>query len=44
MSIRPGNDQRQRDAMPVHQEMAFASLFFPDPSDSDRWHLVQEVL
>lgn len=44
MSIRPGNDQRQRDAMPVHEDMAFASLFFPGLSDSDRSHLVREVL
>ena len=29
MSIGPGNDQRQRDAMSVHQKVALASLFFP---------------
>ena len=44
MTIRPGNDQRQRDAMPVHEDMALASLFFPGLSDSDRWHLVRGVL
>jgi hypothetical protein len=36
MSIGPGDDQRQRDAMGVHQDMALASLFFPDLSGSDR--------
>jgi len=35
MSIRPGDDQRQRDATCVHQEMALASFFSPGLSDSD---------
>jgi hypothetical protein len=29
MSIRPGNDQRQRDATAVRQDMTLASLFSP---------------
>jgi len=36
MSMSPGNDQRQRDATGVHQDVPFASLFFPDPSGSGR--------
>ena len=36
MSIGPGDDQRQRDAMGVHQDMTLASLFFPGLSGSDR--------
>ena len=36
MSIRPGDDDRQRDAMLFHQQMAFASFFFPGPSGSDQ--------
>ena len=32
MSMGPGNDQRQRDATSVHQDVPLASLFFPDPS------------
>jgi hypothetical protein len=35
MSIRPGDDDRQRDAMLFHQQMAFASFFSPGPSGSD---------
>jgi len=27
-----GHDDRQRDATPVHQQVALAALFFPDPS------------
>ena len=33
MSIGPCNDQRQRDATPVHQYMALGSFFSPGPSD-----------
>ena len=36
MSIRPGDDDRQRDAMLFHQQMAFASFFSPGPSGSDQ--------
>jgi hypothetical protein len=36
MPIRPGDDDRQRDAMLFHQQMAFASFFSPGPSDSDQ--------
>ena len=36
MSISPGNDQRQRDATAVYQEVALASLFSPGLSGSDR--------
>ncbi len=43
MSVRSGNDQRQRDAMGVHQEMALAPLFSPDPWDSGQSPLVQGV-
>ena len=32
MLIRPGYDERQRDATAVHQQMPLAPLFFPDPS------------
>src|SRR5438477_3521860 len=31
-----GHDERQRDATAVHQQVAFASFFFPDPSGSAR--------
>ena len=34
--VGPGHDERQRDATAVHQQVAFASLFFPDPSGSVR--------
>lgn len=44
MSIRSGNDQRQRDATAVHQEMALASPFFPDLWDSVRSLPVPGVL
>jgi hypothetical protein len=36
MSMGPGNDQRQRDAMSVHQDVPLASLFSPDLSGSGR--------
>ena len=36
MSVGPGNDQRQRDATAVHQDMSLASLFSPGLWDSDR--------
>lgn len=29
--VGPGDDQRQRDATPVHQQVALAPIFFPDP-------------
>ena len=44
MSMGPGDDQRQRDAMAVHQEMTLASLFFPGLSGSDRLLPVREAL
>ena len=44
MSMSPGNDQRQRDATGVHQEMALASLFSPGLSDSDQSLLAREAL
>ena len=34
MSVGSGHDERQRDATPVHQQMALAPIFFPDPSGS----------
>ena len=43
MSVRSGNDQRQRDATCVHQEMALGSFFSPDPWDSGQSPLVPEV-
>ena len=43
MSVRSGNDQRQRDATCVHQEMALGPFFSPDPWDSGQSPLVQEV-
>lgn len=30
--VRPGHDERQRDATPVDQQMALAPVFFPDRS------------
>ena len=33
MPIGPGHDERQRDARTVHQQMALAPIFSPDPSD-----------
>lgn len=33
MRIGPGHDERQRDAAGVHQQVAFAPLFFPDQLD-----------
>ena len=36
MSMGPGNDQPQRDAMSVHEEVSLASLFSPGLSGSDR--------
>lgn len=43
MSVRSGNDQRQRDATCVHQEMALGPFFSPDPWDSGQSPLVQGV-
>jgi hypothetical protein len=34
MPVGPGHDERQRDATTVHQQMALAPIFFPDPLDS----------
>lgn len=36
MAVGRGHDDRQRDAMAVHQQVALAAIFFPDPSDSVR--------
>ena len=36
MPIGPGHDERQRDATPVHQQVAFAPLFSPDRSGCAR--------
>jgi hypothetical protein len=36
MDVGPGHDERQRDATAVHQQVALAPLFFPDPSGLDR--------
>ena len=44
MSMGPGDDQRQRDATCVHQEMTLCFLFSPGLSDSDRLLLAREVL
>ncbi len=43
MSMGPGDDQRQRDATCVHQEMTLASFFFPGLSDSDPLLLSREA-
>lgn len=43
MCVGSGHDERQRDATPVHQQMAFASVFSPDPSDSGQQLLVPMV-
>ena len=42
--IRPGDDDRQRDATLFHQQMAFASFFSPGPSGSDQQLPEPEVL
>lgn len=31
MHVGPAGDKRERDATPVHEQAAFASIFFPDP-------------
>ena len=36
MPIRPGYDERERDATLFHQQMTFASFFSPYPSGSDQ--------
>ena len=36
MSVCPGHDDRQRDATTVHQQVALAPIFSPDPSGSAR--------
>jgi len=36
VDVRPGHDDRQRDATPVNQQMTCAPSFSPDPSDSTR--------
>src|SRR4030067_878722 len=33
MPVSSGHDDRQRDATTVHQQMALAPIFFPDPLD-----------
>ncbi len=43
MSMGPGDDQRQRDATCVHQEMTLASFFSPGLSDSDPLPLSREA-
>jgi hypothetical protein len=40
MPIRPGDEDRERDAMLFQQEMTVASSFFPGPSGSDQSPLV----
>ncbi len=40
VDVGPADDERQRDATAVHQQVAFASLFFPGPSGSGRQLLV----
>lgn len=42
--ICPCHDDRQRDATPVHQQMALASIFSPDPLDWGRLPLVPRAL
>jgi hypothetical protein len=44
MPIRPGDDDRERDATLFHQQMAFASFFSPGPSGSDQPPLVPKAL
>ena len=44
VSIGSGHDERERDATGVHQKMALAPFFFPDPSDSFRRPPEPEVL
>lgn len=44
MSIRPGNDQQQRDATTVHQDVSLASPFFPGLWGSGRLLPVLEGL
>ena len=36
IDVRPGHDERQRDATAVHQQVALAPLFFPDRSGCGR--------
>lgn len=36
IDVGPGHDERQRDATAVHQQVALAAFFFPDPSGSGR--------
>ncbi len=44
MTVRSGNDQRQRDAMSVHQEMPLASFFSPGQWDWGLFAPVQGAL
>jgi len=44
VDVGPGDDDRQRDATAVHQQVALASFFFPDPSGWVRQLLVPKVL
>ena len=43
MSVRSGNDRRQRDAMRVHQEVTLGPFFPPDPWDSGLLPLLPEA-
>jgi hypothetical protein len=44
MAMSPGNDQRQRDATPVHEEMTLAPFFSPGLWGSGRRHPARGVL
>jgi len=35
--VRPADDEGERDASPVHQEVALGAFFSPGRSDSGRW-------
>ena len=43
VDVGPADDERQRDATTVHQQMALAPIFSPDPSDFGRPLLVPGV-
>ena len=44
IDVRPGHDDRQRDATPVYQQMALAPIFFHDPSGRGRQLLAPAAL
>ena len=44
IDVRPGHDDRQRDATPVYQQMTLAPIFFPDPSGWGRQLLAPAAL